>query len=239
MKSRYQLLNDFQSSTILNLGNDRSYNYAKSKSLMIYFYNDADADNISVVSFKAFLDSFSIDFSVEYSDDDKTEENVSEPKDFSISYKIKLNVPSISINDARVNAGRLEELVNLIKPVYNNLDGELVPMNGAQNTRVLISNLIHNGSYKQEHDINTPGLVKKYGLCCFIESVSYNADVEMGYFEYADYGAKLFYKSYSVDLSLKVFLVDDEQIGDKKYLIGFDGSGYSSDDIKTWPFGVI
>lgn len=240
MNSTYQLLNKFQKGTeaLKKLGNDRSYDYAKSKSLIIYFYSQADSKNISVISFKAFLESFSIDFSVEYSDDDTTEEKVSDPKDFSISYKIKLNVPSISVNDARVNAGRLEELINLIKPVYSDLNGELVAMNTGEDTRVLMSNLIHNGSYKEEHDIDQPSLVKKYGLRCFIDSVSYEADVEMGSFDYGDFGERLFYKSYSVNLSLKVFLPDDAQIGNKKYLIGFDKTGYSSDDIKSWPFGV-
>lgn len=234
--SQYKILHDFQSSKDLALGTDYSYDYVKDNGIMLYLYNDADENDIISLSFKTFLESFSISFDVQYDGGEEAEANVGQPKDFSINYDIKLKIPSISLNDARVNASRLEELNALISPRYIDFDSELVPINTSHNTRVLLANLIHNGSYKEQHLINTPALIKKYGLRCFIEQIDFSGDVEQGYFEAYN---RLFFKSYDLNLKLQVFLQIDEQINDKKYVVGFSDSGYLPDDIKTWPFGVL
>ena len=234
--SQYKILHEFQSSKDLALGTDYSYDYVKDNGIMLYLYNDADEEDIVSLSFKTFLESFSISFDVQYEGGDESEANLGEPKDFSINYDIKLKIPSISLNDARVNASRLEELNVLIGPKYTDLDGFLVPTNTSRKTRVLLANLIHNGSYKEQHLINTPSLIKKYGLRCFIEQIDFSGDVEQGYFEAYN---KLFFKSYDLSLKLQVFLQIDEEISDKKYIVGFSETGYLTDDVKTWPFGVL
>lgn len=233
--AKYQILHDFQSSNSLALGTDYSYDYVKNKGIMLYFYNEALQNDIISISFKSFLESFSIGFSTKYSDIEGTEDTIGTLEDYAINYDIKLKIPSISLNDARVNASRLEELNNLIKPRFENLSGQKVPVNSSLTTRVLLANLIQNGSYTEEHDINTPSLIKKYGLRCYIEQISITADVDQGYFEEYD---KLFYKSYDLDLSLQVFLKQDDQINNKRYIVGFDGGLYNDEDVKTWPFGV-
>lgn len=233
--SKYKVLHDFQASRNLVLGTDYSYDYIKDNGIMLYFYNDADPNDIISLSFKTFLESFNINFEVQYEGGDEAEGNLGSPKDFSIFYDIKLQIPSISVNDARANAARLEELNSLIKPRFVEFDNELVPINTSHDTRVLLANIIQNGSYKQKHLIDTPKLIKKYGLRCFIQEIAFNGDLEQGYFEYAN---KLFFKSYDLSLKLQVFLQIDEQINNKKYVVGFNDSGYLPDDVKTWPFGV-
>lgn len=233
--AKYQILHDFQSSKNLALGTDYSYNYVKDKGIMLYFYNDADLDDIITISFKTFLSSFSINFEVQYEGGEEAEANLGAPKDFSISYDIKLQIPSISLNDARVNAARLEELNALIRPRFTPFGSELVPINTSHDTRVLLANIIQNGSYKKQMLINTPSLIKKYGLRCFIQDISFDGDIEQGYYEYKN---KLFFKVYDLSLKLQVFLQIDEQINNKKYVVGFNDLGYRPDDIKTWPFGV-
>ena len=233
--SKYKILHEFQSSDNLALGTDYSYNYVKNKGTMLYFYNEALEDDIISISFKSFLESFSITLSTKYADIEGTEDNVGTLEDYTMTYDIKLKIPSLSLNDARVNASRLEELNNLMKPRFKNIGTEQAPVNNSRKTRVLLTNLIHNGSYKKQHTINKPSLIKKYGLRCYIDQISINADVEQGYFESYD---KLFYKSYDLSLALQVFLQQDDQINNKRYICGFIGGSYDVEDIKTWPFGV-
>lgn len=233
--ARYKILHDFQSSDKLALGTDYSYNYIEDNGIMLHFYYDDEVGNSSL-SFKTFLESFSMNFSVDYGDDSELEANLGSPKDFTINYDLKLKIPSISLNDARVNAARLEELNSLISPKFANFQGESVSTTDSLSLRVLLSNLIHNGKYKKQHLINTTNLIRKYGLRCFISDVNFSGDVGLGYFEGYD---KLFFKSYDLSLKLQVFLSTDDEISNKIYIIGFSDTGYDSDDIKTWPFGVL
>lgn len=231
--AKYKILNQFQASRIV-LGTDYSYDYATDASAMIYFYNDAV--ETSVITFKAFLESFSINFGVEFDEEDKSPGKSGKPKDFNCEYQITLNVPSISVNDSRVNAARFEELNIMMAPRTERFNtGKLNNKN--INLRVLMSNLINNGSYKEEHDIRSASLVKKYGIRGNIENLSFSGIPESGYFEY---GNKLFFKEYSITFGLKVHFDTDDQISSKRYAVGFDqGSGvYDPEDIKTWPFGV-
>lgn len=231
--AKYKILNDFQKSSIA-LGTDYSYDYAKNASGLIYFYNDAV--ETSVVTFKAFLESFSINFGVEFEEESQSPGLSGKPKDFKCEYQITLKVPSISVNDSRLNAARFEELNIMMAPRTERFpDGK--PHNRNVNLRVLMSNLINNGSYKKEHKIDSASLVKKYGLRGNIESLSFSGVPESGYYEY---GNKLFFKEYSINFSLKVHFNNDDQISSLKYAVGFDqnSGAYDEDDIKTWPFGV-
>lgn len=235
--AKYKILHDFQASKNHALGKDYSFDYAKNNGLMLYFYNEAKSDDIISLSFKAFLESFSIEFSQQYKDPGESGiENIKEPQDFSIKYKFKLNIPSISLNDARVNAARLEELNFMYRPIYRT-DQEISAINNPESNRILLANLIHNGKYKEMHDINTPSLIKSYGLRAMPDGLSYNAIVEDGYYEYK---GKLFYKTYSLDFSLDVDLLRDPQINDKRYFMGYStDKAPQDDDIISWPFGVL
>jgi len=231
--AKYKILNDFQASRIV-LGTDYSYDYATDASALIYFYNDAV--ETSVITFKAFLESYSISFGVEFDEEDNSPGKSGKPKDFNCEYQINLNVPSISVNDSRVNAARFEEL-NIMMAPRTEYFSNGKPNHKNINLRVLMSNLINNGSYKEEHNINTPSMVKKYGIRGNIDNLSFNGIPESGFFEY---GNKLFFKEYSIAFGLKVHFGNDDQISSKKYAVGFNQSSgaYDSKDIKTWPFGV-
>lgn len=232
--AKYKILNDFRATKKMALGKDYSSNYMQDKNIELYFYNDSM--QTSVITFKAFIESFSIDFGVVFEEESEAAGSSGKPKDFKCDYKIKLNVPSISVNDARLNAARFEELNIMIAP-HTTFTRNGTPIHNNVNLRVLMSNLIHNGSYKKQHNINKASLVKKYGLRCNIASLSFSGEPEMGYFEYKN---RLFFKNYSVNLDLNVFFKKDDMLNNKRYAAGFfaDGS-YNEDDIKTWPFGVL
>lgn len=234
--AKYKILHEFQSGEIV-LGTDYSYDYVKDKGIMLYFYNEAKKDDIISISFKTFLESFSIDFNQEYEDPgDGAIENIKKPIDFSIKYKFKLNIPSISLNDARVNAARLEELNYMVRPIFAS-ESEKTPINKPDSNRILLANLIHNGKYKSIHEINSISLIKSYGIKGSIESFSFNAVTEDGYYEYED---KLFHKTYSIQFSIDVTLREDESIDNKRYLCGYSANGTGEEkDIKSWPFGVL
>lgn len=232
--AKYKILNKFRASSIA-LGKDYSSNYMQDKGIELYIYNDSLSK--SVITFKAFIESFSINFGVVFEEETEAGGASGKPKDFSCEYKVKLNVPSISVNDSRLNAARFEELNIMIAP-HTRLDSTNTRQQQNTNLRVLLSNLIHNGNYKKQHDINNADLVRKYGLRCNIKSLSFEGDPEMGFFEYKN---KLFFKNYSFNLDLMVFFTKDQEINKKRYAAGFDSENgsYDEDDIKSWPFGVL
>ena len=81
------------------------------------------------------------------------------PKDFNCEYQITLNVPSISVNDSRVNAARFEELNIMMAPRTEKFKGGKLN-NKNINLRVLMSNLINNGSYKKSTTLTLLVLLK-------------------------------------------------------------------------------
>ena len=164
------------------------------------------------------MENYSINFGVEFEEEDESSGKSGKPKDFKCSYKINLNVPSISVNDSRLNAARFEEL-NIMMIPRARFFQDATPDMVNTNLRVLMSNLIHNGNYKKEHDINTASLVKKYGVRGNIENLSFNGIVEAGFFEY---GSRLFFKEYSLSFDLLVHFDIDDQIIDKRYCAGLD-----------------
>lgn len=238
VKSKFQVLNDFQESKSLALGKDYSFDYAGSRNMMLYILDEnqrGGADSSSLISFKCFLESFSMKLGVKASEEETDVGSTFEPADFESDIVIKLNVPATSVNDSRVNLGRLEEVVLMCLAGLEDVDGELVAGPGPK--RVLFANMIHNGKYKKFHEITDKEVVKKYGLRCYFANASFQVDVESGFFEYND---KLFPKAYSLDLTLNLSFAEDSAINSKRYLCGFDNDGnYNSEDIKTWPFGVL
>jgi len=238
VKSTFQVLNDFQSSKSLALGKDYSFDYAGSRNMMLYILDENDRggnSSSSLISFKCFLESFSIKLGVKVDEEEGDSGNTINMKDFESDFVIKLNVPAISVNDSRVNLGRLEEVVQMCLAGYTfGENGDLITGPGPK--RVLFANMIHNGKYKKFHQITNKSIVRKYGMRCYFANASFQVDVESGFFEYK---SKLFPKAYSLDLNLDISFEQDGAMGDKRYLCGFNDDGdYDDEDIKTWPFGV-
>ncbi len=234
IRSTFTILNEYRysQSKKQNLGTDYSSFYSFDKNINLYIYHP-DLD--SLITFKCFLEDFSIDFDVKYAEKETVEGVI--PKniqDFSCNYKLKMNVPSPSVNDARVNDARFSELNRMIVGATYVFNDRTVYVD--QPKRVLMSNLIHNGSYPKGLHIKSKSQVEKYGMKCRFSSVEWTPDVEMGFFEYK---SRLWPKSYSFNLDLSVNFQMDEKIPGKRSFSGFLHSGnYEDTDIQTWPFGV-
>ena len=234
IRSRFQILNEFRYSKSKgeSLGMDYSSFYSFDKNINLYIYHP-ELD--SLITFKCFLEDFSIDFDIQYDEKQTVEGSIPKNiKNFNCNYKLKMNVPSPSVNDARVNDAKFAELNRMVVGAtyaFNNVTRYI-----DQPKRILMSNLIHNGSYIKGLHIKSKSQILKYGMLCRFNSVDWAPDVEMGFFEYDE---RLWAKSYSFSLDLAVNFEPDVQINRKKSFSGFLADGtYEPSDIKKWPFGV-
>lgn len=234
MSYKFKILNDYQAGSLngkaFRLGADYSFDYVDDKGIMLYIY---DEHLNSTVSFKTFLKDFSISFNIKAKDEKAVDGGKNTGiSDFEMAYNFNLDIPALSVNDARVNAARLEEVDRMIT---SNFISEGTRVMTSENVRyVLMSNLIHNGKYVEKKSIQSGKDVFKYGVPCYTNSFNYTIDTELGYFEYFN---KLFPKSYTATFSL-IAQAGETEMG--KFLIaGFERSGdYYKKDIRTWPFGV-
>tara|TARA_R110000851_G_scaffold144137_1_gene283233 strand:+ start:294 stop:1085 length:792 start_codon:yes stop_codon:yes gene_type:complete len=248
----YQATHDSVNDKRFPLGTDYSYNYSNNKSCFLFI---ADTYSKTAIGLKSFLKSFNFSLKLEHTDLDLIEGKKHSVKSLGFSYSFEVSLPAVSVNDARVNATRLEMLDIMIKTsnntittvsIPNNLDDVLngeaespsfTPTNIPLEERklVLLSNLINNGKYTNKKSITTYDNLEKYGLQCYIDKLSYSAEVDMGFFEYRN---KLWPKVYS----LKIDLVVPTKVNDRSLIKVFtDEGGINPEEINsggTWPFGV-
>lgn len=253
----YQGTHDPYNNPNLALGTDYSNTYSRNKSCLLYV---ADEYSQIAVGLKAFLKSFSISLKIEHSDTQLIEGKKHNVENLGFTYSLEVVMPAVSVNDARVNADRLEMLEIILQgqsPTNNTgSTGETIPttnvgssnvilqavQNLGQQTNiprdykkfVLLSNLINNGKYTNKKSIETFENIKNYGLPCYIQGISYNAIVESGFFEY---DRKLWPKEYSLKLELTVLTKYEN-----KFLCNvFNDDGTLQEEYTTngsWPFGV-
>jgi hypothetical protein len=237
-KGDFKILNEYQASSKKNitLGADHSFDYAMDKGIMLYI---ADDTLKTTVSFKAFLKDFSLSTTVNLKKTALVVGKQIETKSIGIIYSVSLSIPALSVNDARINAARLEELDRIVGTgaFWTNQRGNSQATERPK--RVLLANLIHNGLYRKKHEIQYFSQVKKYGVKCFFFGNSYSIDVGMGFFEYK---GKLWPKVYDLQLQLNV----DSAFDDESEIIrGFNPDQtaktpnyYETSDVRSWPFGV-
>ena len=217
------------------LGTDRAYEYSNQKGMVLHI---ADSSVQRTVSFLAFIKSFKISTVIKMSDSEAPFAKIREPERIGITYDISLDVPAMSINDARLNLARFEELNLFMSPVDLGSDGQYL---GSDDPKyVLLGNLIHNGSYKSKRTISNYSQVRKLGLPCYFNEIDFTPDVSMGFFEFKD---RLFPKVYSFKLKLLVipsFTESDRQSTEKYLALALKSNGsHDALDVKTWPFGVL
>ena len=235
-QTKYRILNEFQESKQLPgfpLGTDRSFDYTRDKGVMLYI---ADDNLESTISFKSFLKSFTLSTTTSLN---KAKRDIGfdiSVTNVGIKYSIDLQIPAISIDDAIVNAARLEELSIFVGSIILNTEAGTIGESESVK-RVLLSNLIHNGKYKQKQQISSFSMVRKFGAKCTFSSMSYTVDTEMGFFEHK---GRLWPKSY--DLKLEILM--NSSINNNQVSVGgfnpdqSSNNYYATGDIKTWPFGV-
>ena len=217
------------------LGTDRAYEYSNQKGMVLHI---ADSSVQRTVSFLAFIKSFKISTVIKMKETEAPFVKVKESERIGITYDISLDVPAMSINDARLNLARLEELNLFMSPLDLESGGDYL---GSDDPKyVLLGNLIHNGSYKSKRTISNYKHVRKFGLPCYFNEIDFTPDVSMGFFEFKD---RLFPKVYSFKLKLLVkpnFTESDGQQEAKYLALALQENGTHADgDVKTWPFGVL
>ena len=241
IRTKFTVLNEFRHSRSkrMPMGTDYSSNYAFDKNIMLYIY---DPKLGSLITFKSFLQDFSINFNISYEEDD-TEEGSGpvNPRDFTCNYKLKLDVPSPALNDAKINDGKFSELNRMI--IGQTLVDDETQRFIDQPKRILMANLIHNGLYKEGSNITSRGSVIKYGIPCRFSNINWEPDLGVGFFES---GGRIWPKSYSFDLDLDLSFKSDPQLPlgknniKRRSFSGFNpNGGYEATDIRTWPFGDV
>ena len=241
VRVKYKVLNEFRHSRNggnkggpMGLGTDYSSKYSAARNLNLYIY---DGTLNSLITFKGFLETFSINFDIQYKEEDTVEGSApTNPTNFTCNYEIKMQVPAPSINDAKVNDARFAELSRMIVgAVY--VDGD-TRRYVDQPKRVLLGNLIHNGRFPENAGVEKLYQIKKFGLLSRINNVSWDPDIEAGFFENS---YRLWPKAYSFSLNLNVAFNLDAKLGPgKRSFCGFrSGGSYDSTDYKKWPFGVV
>ena len=245
------LLNEYQYTSDTNfknfpLGTDYSHDYSHDKEA---YFMIADSNSQMTISLKAFIKDFSIGFSYEHVDAEPIGGVLLEAKSAAFTYDISLDVPSISVDDAMVNAARMDAIMIMMdKTLPQTSNTESAPRSSGQTDEqklVLLSNLIHNGNYTKKTAIRNYKELNKYALRCYMQKFSFKPNLEMGFFEYSTFGdSKLFPKVYEVSFNLIVkpqFSIKDSDKS-KRVISSFkvDGGIDEREFTKTgtWPFGV-
>lgn len=191
-------------------GIDGSETYADNKDAILCFASDYDWEGqISqrVVTFKAFLESYAINYNISKEIDENSETSYIKTylNKFSLVYNITLNVVAHSVNEAISNMARFAELERILTYPFsaasNPADPNSYPM---PNSYVLFNNLINNGRYWENwsksftYNFNN---IRKYGLRIGVKNINFSPDLEMGSFEFND---KFYFKAYKITLDLAV-----------------------------------
>ena len=80
------------------LGTEYSHNYSADKGIYFYVYSE----NMSTaIGFKAFIKSFSVNFQFDKNEIKTRSGVIEQVKHVGLSYKIGLELPAISVNDAK------------------------------------------------------------------------------------------------------------------------------------------
>ena len=123
--------------------------------------------------------------------------------EFEMNYSLSFDVVSVNLQEAKDNHSKFQFLMRFLVPSLesaNDLGGR---NNENGKLHVKFSNLIHENapdSYRAMHRTpNKDGNITEIGLFCQIDSLDYNPDLAMGFFE--DKGL-IFAKSFSLDLKL-------------------------------------
>ena len=193
-------------------GTNGSERYAENKDAILCFACDYDfADKVSkrVVTFKAFLQNFKLNFDISR-DDQKALTSpyiASYLSKFGFSYSISFDVPAHSVNEAISNMAKFSELERIITYPYLANTNPADP-NGYRfpKSYVLFNNLINNGKMIERYGSNSPfdytfNNIRKYGLRGVVKNLNMTPDLEMGVFEF---NGQTYFKSFNISFDIAV-----------------------------------
>lgn len=200
------------------------------------------------ISLKAFFNSISIECTKEVEKKEETNKNHTLIAEYSgkFDYSININIPAATVAEARNNVAKIEELQRLISRFNTAREGDgyrYIFTKSATSLpifkvwfRNLVSNGKYYGSYPSTSEINFEK-IDEFGLACYIDNVTYNPDMESGFFEDDRF---LFPKNIILELKLAYISEDDANRSNCVAINGYTANGkYSADDVGAAPFGVI
>lgn len=236
-------------------GVDGSSQYAKRKQAHFTVY---DYQNGQSVTFKAFLESFSID-NDNRQDEDAGDGAIEKHKKESVfSYDISLSVPSTSTNEGRNNLAKFAALERLISMS----PAKVASIRRGSSTGLIsptigfaLNNLIQDGKYRLGDKFDSSGINHTRWMPGVIKEISYTPEMDMGFYEFDN---KLIGKVYSLKLRIDCI----PQTADEIYVNGFNLEGNFSElstDVEKensqdttapeffsmyndqfyWPFGLV
>tara|TARA_Y100000114_G_scaffold156328_1_gene183135 strand:+ start:289 stop:1134 length:846 start_codon:yes stop_codon:yes gene_type:complete len=202
--------------------------------------------SLITIMFKPFIKAFEIDMTAQIeplADDDLV---ANQPKIYTgvkIAYKLSISVPCISLDHAKIVAGKIsifnamltappqitgvsltpDQAVSVMNGNTVHPDAETViePHNAQNIFFVSLGSLIQSGRYTNKRDIKTDEDLKTYGLRCEIHNLTTDIDTEAGFFEE---GGLLYPKSYTLTFSMNVL----DKLRDGEWAVhirGFDKDG--------------
>ena len=172
----------------------------------IYFHSPPLARTIVL---KAFIDNFKINFTKETEmggDQDKSS-NVYVEYTTNFSYDVELNIPAHSVNESVNNLAKITELQRLISPIKGGTTKSYKSKVGYMS--VWFKNLISSGltypSFLKSSVVNSETL-NKFGFICYLDNVSYEPDLEAGFFEFNDQNSRSKNSSFLYPRNIKLKL---------------------------------
>ena len=169
------------------------YTIAKSSKIII-------ANNNIFVTFKPFIESYSFDSTNNFIEvkslDNITQKTTGEKER---RYKISFNVPAVDAQEAIVNHKKFHKLLRMSMPDEKTRKNSFF---------VKFANLIHKespGRYNVSDGKKSSlfsNFITNVGLQCKISNLSYQPDLDLGFF---DQSGMFFAKNYKIDLDLEVY----------------------------------
>jgi len=196
----------------------------------------ADPFNLSVMSLRGFVSSFSYEMGKEIKEEQSVIQNFYTFASYNGTFgiKISIDVPAASAAEAKTNLAKIAHLQSTIIPALET--GRRSTF--VQHQIVYFANLINNGTLHDESTSKDFGFLnmKQYGLYCWIDEVNYNPDFSSGFFETS---SGLLPKYYKLDITLNPDTQYGSSLTNKYFLKPFNENGhYSASENKFFPFLV-
>ena len=220
-------------------GTDGSGEYTRSRNVRFIIGQTATG---AVVSFKPFLSSFGMKFESQYTDKTNDYQGLNAKRVFAnaslfISYEISLELLAHSVNEARMNLRRINEMGKMFQSVFSSPPTKQNMDKSVLNSYFISFSNIISSQFIPEQSISSFEDLKTQGVPCFIDSFNFSIDKDMGYFE--DKTLVLLPKKQTITFSFKVSNAAYEYFNQKYLWLPIQPNGeYYKKDIKSFPFGI-
>ena len=224
----------------LSAPDDTAGLYSKNRKAVFYIGHEKTGRTIA---FKGFVEDFKINFNygVKEDSDFNADTNHVHQGLSLFNYNFTMNVPDTSLAEAEVNLAKFQELSRYMKNNNNPGLGISSFDDGVSKQSflyVLFANLIQNGLYINSGvEVSSFDDIKSFGARCYMTTVDFNPDMDLGFFEKA---GKFIPKAYSVSFTLHLYPTFTSGKGYRRSIDGLNNKSgdYNSLDTKYWPFGI-